>query len=85
MNKLYSIAFKRLLSNLTDPNLTPSTILNTLSANNIQPTPNYLLHRLPKEDLKDFLKHPCPIAKYSLPYLVLRVRTILPSDRDPNL
>lgn len=63
MNKLYSVAFRRLLKGLSATEITTNNIQNVLDTNNIKPTGSYMLYRLPRHELKIFVKNPCPVQK----------------------
>lgn len=63
MNKLYSIAFRRLLKHVSATEINSTNIQSVLDANNIKQTGSYMLYRLPRNELKVFIKNPCPVQK----------------------
>lgn len=63
MNKLYSIAYRRLLKSISATEINSTNIQNVLDANNIKQTGSYMLYRFPRTELKTFVKNPCPVQK----------------------
>lgn len=46
MNRLYSIAFKRILASLNAQEITPANVDTTLQDNKVKPAGSYVYHRL---------------------------------------
>lgn len=70
MNKLYSLAFKRILNALSVQELKPGAVAPVLENNKIKPVGNFIYYRLPREDIRCFIKTPCAVPKYTQFYLV---------------
>lgn len=49
MNKIYSLAYKRILASLSAQEITPANVGTVLSNNNIKPVGAFIYHRLPRD------------------------------------
>lgn len=63
MHKLFALSYRRILARLNQQELNPSSALEALSSNNIPPSGEGFLYRLPREELKHILNIPCPINR----------------------
>lgn len=69
MNKLYSIAFKRIIASLGGQEITSTNVETILNDNKIKPLGSFIYTQFPKTEFREFLKVPCPVEKYRLTYL----------------
>lgn len=64
MQKLYAVAYQRILNRLGQEALSPSRLPLILSDNNIREAGDFIYHRMPREELRQFIKNPCPVTSY---------------------
>lgn len=70
MNKLYLLAYKRVLHRLAAQEARSANLASVLEQNSIKPIGSHLFRRFPKDEIKNFVANPCPVTKYPVPNAV---------------
>lgn len=61
MQKMYAIAFQRILNRLGKEGIEVTSVRGLLSSQGYREVGDFVYHRLPREEFRNFAKVPCPV------------------------
>jgi hypothetical protein len=61
MNRLYTLAFKRILASLSAESFGPKNTASVLESQNVKQIGSFVFHKLPRDEMRNFIKNPCPV------------------------